>query len=61
MDKTELDHVTKVIGYHPSYLEHFLRIQNFVLRGDGPLPYAYRHYLAIMVSGNEMLYTFIPD
>lgn len=50
MDKSELDHVTQVIGYHPSYLEHFLKIQNFILRGDGPLPYAYRHYLAIMVS-----------
>lgn len=46
----ELDHVTQVIGYHPSYLEHFLKIQTFIMQGDGPLPYDYRHYLAIIVS-----------
>lgn len=39
-----------VIGYHPSYLEKFLRIQTFIVQGDGPLPYNYRYYLAIMVS-----------
>lgn len=50
MEKIKLDHVTQVIGYHPKYLEHFLRTQNFIMNGDGPLPYNYRHYLAIMVS-----------
>lgn len=50
MDQIELDHVTQVIGYHPSYLEHFLKIQTFIMQGDGPLPYDYRHYLAIIVS-----------
>lgn len=50
MEKIKLDHVTQVIGYHPKYLEHFLRTQNFIMYGDGPLPYNYRHYLAIMVS-----------
>lgn len=50
MDQIELDHVSQVIGYHPSYLEHFLKIQTFILQGDGPLPYDYRHYLAIIVS-----------
>lgn len=50
MDQIELDHVSQVIGYHPSYLEHFLKIQTFIMQGDGPLPYDYRHYLAIIVS-----------
>lgn len=50
MEKIKLDHVTQVIGYHPKYLEHFLRTQNFIMYGDGPLPYNYRLYLAIMVS-----------
>lgn len=45
----KLDHVTQVIGYHPKYLEHFLRTQNFILYADGPLLYDYRNYLAIMV------------
>lgn len=50
MEKVKLDHVTQVIGYHPKYLDHFLRTQQFILYGDGPLPYNYRLYLAIMVS-----------
>lgn len=48
--KSRLDHVSLVMGYHPSYLNHFLKTQNFILKGDGPLPYDYRHYIAIMVS-----------
>lgn len=53
MDKTELDHVSKVIGYHPSYLEHFIKTQTFIVKGDGPLPYEYRHYLAIMAAARH--------
>lgn len=50
MDKIELDHVSQVIDYHPKYLQQFLKTQNFIMRGDGPLSFEYRHYLAIMVS-----------
>ncbi|KAJ6643123.1 Sestrin like [Pseudolycoriella hygida] len=53
MDRFELDRVSKVIGYHPSYLEHFLNIQNFIMCGDGPLPFVYRHYLAIMAAARH--------
>lgn len=49
-DLDECDQVTQVIGYHPHYRDHFLRTQNFIMKGDGPLPYAYRYYLAIIVS-----------
>lgn len=49
-DLDECDQVTQVIGYHPHYRDHFLRTQNFIMKGDGPLPYAYRYYLAILVS-----------
>lgn len=50
MDQIKLDHVSQVIGYHPSYLEQFLKTQNFIMKADGPLPYHTRHYLAILVS-----------
>lgn len=50
LQNNRLDHVSQVMGYHPSYLDHFLKTQSFILRGDGPLPYDYRHYIAIMVS-----------
>ena len=42
--------MVQVMGYHPHYLEAFLRTQQYMLRGDGPLPYDYRHFIAIMVS-----------
>ena len=37
------------MSYHSQYLEIFNRSQAFILRGDGPLPFHYRHYIAIMV------------
>lgn len=52
LQSNRLDHVTQVMGYHPIYLDHFLKTQSFILRGDGPLPYDYRHYIAIMVSNS---------
>lgn len=61
MDQIELDHVSQVIGYHPSYLEHFLKIQTFIMQGDGPLPYDYRHYLAIMVSLSDSDSIFVQS
>ena len=46
-----LEHLHQVMGYHPQYLEAFVKTQNYLLREDGPLPFHYRHYIAIMVSG----------
>ena len=37
---------------HPEYLTVFSRTQHFIMRGDGPLPFDMRHYIAIMVSGS---------
>ncbi|XP_055619869.1 sestrin homolog isoform X2 [Toxorhynchites rutilus septentrionalis] len=53
MDNTELDHVTKVIAYHPRYLQHYLNTQNFVMHCDGPLPFEYRYYIAIMAAARH--------
>lgn len=50
LQNNRLDHVSRVMSSHPTYLDHFLRTQHFILRGDGPLPYDYRHLIAIMVS-----------
>ncbi|XP_056633784.1 sestrin homolog isoform X2 [Diorhabda carinulata] len=41
------------MGYHKTYLDHFLKTQNFILKGDGPLPFDYRHYIAIMAAGRH--------
>lgn len=53
LQQNRLDHVSQVMGYHPAYLDHFFKTQNFILRGDGPLPYDYRHYIAIMAAGRH--------
>uniref|UniRef100_A0A1B6CLQ6 Sestrin n=2 Tax=Clastoptera arizonana TaxID=38151 RepID=A0A1B6CLQ6_9HEMI len=53
LQNNRLDHVTQVMGYHPTYLDIFLRTQNFILRGDGPLPYDHRHFIAIMAAGRH--------
>ncbi|GCB69385.1 sestrin-3-like isoform X1 [Scyliorhinus torazame] len=48
-----LDNVTRIMGLHPQYLESFLRTQYYILRMDGPLPFEYRHYLAIMAAARH--------
>lgn len=53
MENVELDHVTKVIAYHPRYLELYLSTQNFVMDCDGPLPFQYRYYIAIMAAARH--------
>lgn len=53
MENERLDHVTKVIAYHPRYLEHYLKTQNFILYCDGPLSEPVRHYLAIMATARH--------
>lgn len=50
LQTTRVDHISRVMSSHPSYLDNFLKTQQFILRGDGPLPFVYRHLIAIMVQ-----------
>ncbi|XP_067124841.1 sestrin-3 [Centruroides vittatus] len=59
LQNNRLDHITQVIGHHPHYLELFLRTQHFILKGDGPLPYDYRHYIAIMAAARHRCTTLV--
>ncbi|XP_069743635.1 sestrin-1 isoform X4 [Narcine bancroftii] len=43
-----LDNITLLMGFHPQYLDSFLKTQHYLMQVDGPLPYCYRHYIAIM-------------
>lgn len=45
-----MDKWVTVMSAHPDYLVPYLRTHNYLLKGDGPLPFSYRHYIAIMVS-----------
>jgi sestrin 1/3 len=49
----KLDRIQKTMGDHPVYVEVFTRTQSFILRGDGPLPADYRHYIAIMAAARH--------
>ncbi|KAK6986235.1 sestrin-1-like isoform X3 [Biomphalaria glabrata] len=53
IQNNRLDHVSQVMGYHPDYLRNFLTTQNYLLREDGPLPYDYRHYIAIIAAARH--------
>lgn len=35
-----LEAITQQMGYHPQYLDSFLRMQHYLLHMDGPLPAA---------------------
>ncbi|XP_028571027.2 sestrin-1-like isoform X3 [Podarcis muralis] len=43
-----LEAISQQMGYHPQYLDSFLRMQHYLLHMDGPLPFYCRHYIAIM-------------
>eukprot|EP00062_Callorhinchus_milii_P001235 gi/632936079/ref/XP_007892295.1/ PREDICTED: sestrin-1-like [Callorhinchus milii] len=48
-----LDSVVQLMGCHPQYLESFLKTQHYLLHMDGPLPFHYRHYIAIMAAARH--------
>ncbi|XP_051892411.1 LOW QUALITY PROTEIN: sestrin-1-like [Pristis pectinata] len=48
-----VDNVTMVMGLHPQYLESFWKTQYYLLQMDGPLPYHYRHYIALMAAARH--------
>lgn len=54
LQNNRLDHVVQLMGYHPQYLECFLRTQQYLMKGDGALPFHYRHYIAIMAASRHM-------
>ncbi|XP_061667656.1 sestrin-1 isoform X3 [Syngnathoides biaculeatus] len=48
-----LDNISLVMGFHPQYLESFLRTQHYLLQMDGPLSLHYRHYVGIMAAARH--------
>jgi sestrin len=47
------DRVTKVIAFHPKYFEHYIKTHRYLMYDDGPLPFTWRHYLAIMAASRN--------
>ncbi|KAJ7310372.1 hypothetical protein JRQ81_007283 [Phrynocephalus forsythii] len=48
-----LEAIAQQMGYHPQYLDSFLRMQHYLLHMDGPLPFDCRHYIAIMAAARH--------
>lgn len=53
LQNNRLEQLHQVMGYHPSYVEAFLKTQQFLFREDGPLPFQYRHFIAIMAAARH--------
>ncbi|KAG2467536.1 SESN3 protein, partial [Polypterus senegalus] len=47
------------MAYHPQYLESFLRTQHYILHMDGPLPFHYRHFIAIMAAARHQCHYLV--
>lgn len=43
-----VSNMTSLISFHPQYLECFLKTEYFMFKGEGPLPFDWRCYIAIM-------------
>jgi sestrin len=41
-------HMCRIMAWHPTFLEKFTEAYDFLLRAEGPLPFSWRHYLAIV-------------
>ncbi|CAG0916073.1 unnamed protein product [Notodromas monacha] len=54
-DIPSLDHIALAMSSHTSYLQVFLRMHNHVLKGDGPLSYEIRHFVAMMLSNSAVV------
>lgn len=48
-----VSNVTCLIAFHPQYLESFLRTEYFMFKGEGPLPFDWRCYIAIMAASRH--------
>ncbi|ELT91094.1 hypothetical protein CAPTEDRAFT_227278 [Capitella teleta] len=53
LHNNRLEHMVQVMSFHPDYLACFLKTQQYMLRCYGPLPYDYRHFIAIMAAARH--------
>ena len=49
--------LVQVMEFHRKYLDIFQKSQSFIMRGDGPLPFYYRNFIAIMVNTPMLNYS----
>lgn len=45
-----ITHLNRIIAWHPTFLEKWTETFDFLLRADGPLPFVWRHYIALIAA-----------
>ncbi|KAF2073625.1 hypothetical protein CYY_005082 [Polysphondylium violaceum] len=45
-----VNHLTRILGWHPQYLERFLSAYNTIMKDPGPLPITWRNYIGILAA-----------
>ena len=53
LNEGRLSNIVQLLGYHPTYLNLFIKTHDYLMRGNGPLPLDIRSYIAILVSGKR--------
>ncbi|KAF6777218.1 hypothetical protein AHF37_03869 [Paragonimus kellicotti] len=48
-----LENYICVMGFHPEYLECYMKMQALLFHADLPLPYPDRHYLAVLAAAEQ--------
>jgi sestrin len=48
-----MEHVMHIMAYHPKYRRCFQHTHYYLMHEDGPLPFDYRHYIAIMAAARH--------
>ncbi|XP_043213480.1 sestrin-2-like isoform X2 [Amphibalanus amphitrite] len=55
------DPAQRSMAAHPEYLAVFSRAHHFLMRGDGPLAFDMRHYVAIMAVGRHQCHVLLDQ
>ena len=50
LSEGRLSNIVQLLGYHPTYVNLFIKTHDFLMRGNGPLPLDIRNYIAILVG-----------
>lgn len=48
-----IDDMTRILSFHSDFLKEYIKFHNYLMYGQGALPYELRHYIAIMASSRH--------
>ncbi len=42
--------IKRLMSFHLPYLDSYMRTESYLMQGEGPLPFDWRYYIAILVG-----------